>query len=384
MGLKANTKAVEHAKVGRHQIEGTKGLYLNVGEHSARWLFRYHRPDGRPNETGIGSCRDVTLKQAIERAHRLRQHVLQGGDPVVEKRERHHRAKVDGLTVRTVLDRYASDLSLRPSTRTVVAMIERHAGALLDLPIASVTVALVKDAIDPVQQTTPKMAVRVRAGLNALWSYAIASELTDRNPCDPMVWRHLATRPRTIPHRMLPPREVPALFARLTARDGSVSAALAYLILVAARTTEVLGLRWQEVDLDQRMVTIAGSRMKSGREHRYPISDPASAILMTMRDRHGADGYVFKADHGGQLSSRCLHCLLQRQLFVPFSVHGFRAAFSSWAHETTDHPHELIELALAHSEGRGNAVARAYNRADMVERRRALMADWGAFVIGGR
>jgi integrase len=232
---------------------------------------------------------------------------------------------------------------------------------------------------------TPKTGSRTRAALSALFEYGMAHDLCATNPAAKTLMSKLMPKPpKSTPYRMMPPAEVPKLFATLTAMGTTSSLALAYLILVAGRTAEVMGLHSSEIDLDKRLVVIPGTRMKAGVEHRYPISDPALAILNEMRRRHVAEGYVFRARHGGRPGNRNLETLLHRKLDVPYSVHGFRASFSSWAHAETDHPHELIELALAHTEGRGNAVARSYNRSDALERRRQLMADWAAFVASGR
>ena len=111
MGLKANMKAVEHAEVGRHSIEGVTGLYLHVGDKGARWLFRYHRPDRRPNETGLGSLADVSLKEAVERAHDLRKLVRSGVDPIALKREQRQRQTTDGKTLRDALTMYGEEFT---------------------------------------------------------------------------------------------------------------------------------------------------------------------------------------------------------------------------------------------------------------------------------
>jgi integrase len=384
MGIKQNVKSVAAASVGRHQIEGVKGLYLAVGEGgSRRWLYRYARPgSGKPNETGLGSLDDVSLAEATGEAQRLRALVRNGIDPIAAKREQKRKDKVDGKTMFHALDAYAKEFASKPGVGEVRRLIERHCATLLPLAVANIDTIAVKNSLVAVQASHPKTAARTRAALSVVFNYCKANGLrTADDPASQATFKFLAPPPpKSIPHRMLPPHELPGFYRQLILRDSNVSLGLAFLILVAGRTSEILGLTWNEVDFDQRMIMIPGARMKARAEHRIPISDAAHAILTTMRGRGGDDGYVFKAPHGGRLSNRVFEGMLHRAFRLPVSAHGFRASFSSWAHAETDCPHELIELALAHLEGRGNQVARAYNRTDAVERRRGLMQQWGEFV----
>jgi integrase len=389
--IKANDLAIRAAKVGRHQVADknglTQGLYLNVNANgSRRFLWRYVSPlTNKPNEAGLGSYPQTTLAAAKEKVIEWRALVRDGIDPIADKRAKKLEVKTNGKTLRDVLGLYAEEFKAHAGAREAVKLIERHAATLLTRPANDdIAPSEVKTALAGVIAATPKTAARTRAALSALFEYAIANDYrTARDPAAKAIFRKLMPPPpKSTPYRMMPPADVPELFKTLTATGSASSLALAYLILVAGRTSEVIGLHSGEIDLDKRLVVIPGSRMKAGVEHRYPISDPALAILTEMRVRCGSDGYVFRAGHGGRSSNRLLESLLHRKLNLPYSVHGFRASFSSWAHAETDHPHELIELALAHTEGRGNAVARSYNRSDALERRRQLMADWGAFVAG--
>ena len=179
----------------------------------------------------------------------------------------------------------------------------------------------------------------------------------------------------------MPPHEVPEFYRRLLVKDSTTSLCLAFLILNAMRGCEVLGLKWSDIDAAKGMIVFPATRMKARREHKIPFSREAQAILTTMRARFPSTEFVFPASHGGQLSSRVLDGMLRKRMGQSYSVHGFRASFSTWANNVMENPppHEIIEQALAHVEGRGNAVARAYNRGDAVERRRPLMNEWGSF-----
>jgi integrase len=388
--LKNNVKSIEAAPLGRHGIEAKDvvGLCLSVtktkGGISRRFILRYwrhHRGKRRPNEISLGVYgRDIDLKGATEKARALRHEMKSSGiDPATARRQRP--TNVGAATFADVLAMYAKAFAVAPGIKARVALIERHAKGLLALPTAEITPLVVRDALAVVLASHSKTAARARGALSNVFGFAVAHGLRNDNPCDAAIWKHLAPPPpKTIPHRMMPYAEVPALYRRLVAKDTTVSLGLALLILVAGRTSEILGLRWSEVDLDQRMIVIPASRMKARAEHRTPIAAPALAILNTMRDRRGSDGYVFKADHGGRFSDRVFEATLHRGFGLPYSVHGLRASFSTWANQTQPFAFEDIEACLAHRVG--SAVSRAYDRADRLQKRRVILEAWSDFVVG--
>jgi integrase len=172
-------------------------------------------------------------------------------------------------------------------------------------------------------------------------------------------------------HAALPYAELPEFVAELRQRDGIAARALEFLILTAARSGEVLGATWAEVDLEGRLWTVPGSRMKAGREHRVPLSDDAISVLAALPGEQS--GRVFPI--GALMMGRVLGQLRKGQ-----TVHGMRAAFSTWAAEQTGFPHELVELALAHTVG--SVVERAYRRGDQFAKRRQLSEAWARFCSG--
>jgi integrase len=174
--------------------------------------------------------------------------------------------------------------------------------------------------------------------------------------------------------------EVPGFIARLRQKQAIAARALEFLILTAARSVEVLGMLWVEVDLRNRVRTIPGSRMKNGREHRVPLSDRAVAILGDLE--HMPDNpHVFPGIKRGKgLSPRALITTLERMqdgVTESVTVHGFRSSFRTWAAERTNYPRELCEVALAHTVG--DETERAYQRGDLLDKRRRLMDQWSAF-----
>jgi integrase len=175
----------------------------------------------------------------------------------------------------------------------------------------------------------------------------------------------------------MPFDEVPVFVAALRGRKGVAARALEFLILTAARSGEVLGTRWDEIDLDARLWTLPATRMKAAREHRVPLSTRAVEILREMEQNRFSE-FVFPGVKSGRsLSVRAFPLLLQR-MKVDVTVHGFRSAFRDWAGERTSFPREVAEAALAHLVG--DAVERAYRRGDALEKRRQLMNAWAGFL----
>jgi integrase len=176
-------------------------------------------------------------------------------------------------------------------------------------------------------------------------------------------------------HAALPVAEVGAFMKRLRQADGMGARALEFTILTAARSGEVRGATWAEIDLDAALWTVPGARMKAGQQHRVPLSDAAVSLLRALPRLEGMD-LIFPAPRGGQLSDMTLTAALRRMV-VPAVPHGFRSTFRDWAGEHTAYPNEVCEMALAHTIG--NKAEAAYRRGDMFEKRRRMMADWAAF-----
>jgi len=204
---------------------------------------------------------------------------------------------------------------------------------------------------------------------------------------NPARWRehldHLLPSPAKVHrpdhHPAMPYQDVPEFIARLGVRTDIASKALAFAILTAARTGEVLGAQWPEMDLEARIWTIPADRMKAGREHRVPLSEPAMATLREMAAIR-VNNFVFPsldARSRGPLSNMAMSMVLRRMGHGDITVHGFRSAFRDWCGEETSFPREICEAALAHAiESRTEA---AYRRGDALGRRRALMDAWAAY-----
>ncbi len=254
-----------------------------------------------------------------------------------------------------------------------------------DMPLPAIDTAAVVAVLSPIWTKKPETASRVRGRIESVLAWGIAQGL--RPGPNPATWRkHLD---RLLPprarlgavrhHPALPYAELPAFMAELVTREGVSALALRFLILTAARTGEVIGARWTEIDASNGLWTIPGARMKAGRDHRVPLSREALDVLEQAPRVHGCP-FVFPGAVDGRPLSNMALLEMMRELRPGYVPHGFRATFKSWATETTTHAREAIELALAHRVG--DAVERAYLRGDLFGKRRALMDDWGEFACG--
>jgi integrase len=181
-------------------------------------------------------------------------------------------------------------------------------------------------------------------------------------------------------HKAYPFAELPAFMGDLRKRDSMSARALEFAILTAARTGEVIGATWEEIDLKAKTWTVPAERMKAGQEHVVPLCDRAVAILTSVRTDNvpTSGGFIF--GNGKPLSNMAMSELLKGMSGNGYTVHGFRSAFKDWAMDRTDHPEWLSELALAHTIK--NKVEAAYRRGNALDKRRPLMAEWCRYCGG--
>ena len=235
--------------------------------------------------------------------------------------------------------------------------------------------------LEPLWKTKTETATRLRGRIEQVLDWATARG--HRDGLNSARWRgHLdkmLARPskvaRVVHRAALPVAEVGSFMAALREADGVGARALEFAILTAARSGEVRGASWSEIDLDTATWTIPGERMKMGREHRVPLSGPAVKLLRALTRVAGSD-LVFPAPRGGQLSDMTLTAVLRR-MKIPAVPHGFRSTFRDWASERTNYPRDAAEMALAHAIG--DKVEAAYRRGDLFDKRRRMMADWATF-----
>ena len=368
-----------------------KGLYLRIGPTGSKsWVYRY-QADGQRHDLGLGPYPDISLAAARERATAQRRLRLEGQDPLLTRRTTRHRTRLEeakAITFKEAAEQYirSHQAGWRNAAHAAQwpASLSNYAYPIIgDLPVAAIDTALALRVLEPIWTEKPETASRVRGRIEAVLDWATAREY--RQGENPARWRgHLenllpkaAKVKRVEHHAALPYSEIGAFMAELRQHGGSTTLALEFLILTAARTGEVVGSRWEEIDFADRLWTIPASRIKAGREHRVPLSDAAMAVLDRMQQvRRGA--YVFPGrDSNAPVNSAGLFHSLRRLSWSDLTVHGFRSTFSTWAAERTAYPYEVREMALAHTVG--NAVERAYQRSDLYDRRRRLMDDWARY-----
>jgi integrase len=261
-----------------------------------------------------------------------------------------------------------------------------YAEPLRAKPVDKIETADVLAVLQPIWQAKPETASRLRGRIERILNAAKAKGY--RTGENPAAWRgHLETllpKPSRLSrghHAAMRYQDVPAFVAKLRERAAVAGLALEFAILTAARSGEILGARWFEIDLDAEVWTIPTERMKAAREHRVPLSDPALAILRKVNEAKVSD-YVFPGQRSGKpLSVMALEMMLRRMGIENATVHGFRSAFRDWAGNETHFPRELAEHALAHLIG--DKAEQAYRRSDALARRRELMDAWARHCEGG-
>jgi integrase len=379
------------------------GLILEVGDRgSASWLLRWER-HGKEHWHGLGSYADVSLDEAREEARQKRRAIRKDGinpietkcaeraaEQVARARTRtfgecataYFEAHLPTWTHRAHATQWSSTMLGRTLTGEAVAV--DYCKALRHVPVAALDVPLVLSVIQPVWHDKPETASRIRNRIESVVDWATAAGLRPVEAGNPAA---LKTLGKLLPkrskgdkahHAAMPYRDVPALVAKLRERRGSDVAALLFLILTTARSGEVLGAKWSEVDFDAALWTVPASRMKAGKEHRQPLSQAALDLLRSLPTEHGSD-FLFIGSRAGQpLTDGALLKLLRSKLGVEAATaHGMRSCFSDWAHERSGASNIAIELSLAHSVG--TQVEQSYRRTDLLKQRARLMERWGSF-----
>ena len=354
------------------------GLYLQVGEGGTKsWVFRFMLA-GRAREMGLGPLHTVSLADARKRALEARQMRLQAAraeqarvvtfddaaEQYVAGHERGWRNAKHGAQWRSTLKAYASP----------------HFGGL---NVAEIDTALVAKCLEAIWGTKTETASRVRGRIESVLDWAATRGLrTGENPAR---WKgHLEnilpkrSKVRRVKHHpALRYADIAALLQVVRRQEGIASRALEFLVLTATRTSEVLGARWAEFDLDAAVWAIPADRIKAGREHRVPLSLRVLELLSEMQETQRSELVFPAADASKSLSNMALLAVLRRIQRDDLTVHGFRSTFRDWAAEQTNYAREVAEQALAHAIG--DKVEAAYRRGDLFEKRRRMMAEWARF-----
>ena len=362
------------------------GLYLRVPkEGTRRWLFVYTR-NGKRREIGLGVVdgpKAVPLKKARDQARAYQAALAAGEDPWTDKKKAKAAAKIPtfGEFADAFIEEQAQGFRNAKHVAQWKMTMKAYARRLRGMQVDRIETSDVLAVLRPIWSEKPETAKRTQGRIERILDAAKAQGLrTGENPAR---WRgHLdMLLPRQSKlsrghHKALPYAELPLFMARLRTSQSFSAYALEFLILTAARTGEVTGARWREIDLKQAIWTVPADRMKAGREHRVPLSDRALEILRLVEElRTTPDDFVFPgATQGKGLSQMAMAMMLRQCGRGDVTVHGFRSAFRDWAAEETSTPREIAEAALAHAVG--DATERAYRRGDALAKRRVLMDQW--------
>jgi integrase len=262
--------------------------------------------------------------------------------------------------------------------------LNNYAGPVFgSLPVQEVDLTLVMKALEPIWRTKSETASRLRGRIEAVLDWATVRGY--RKGENPARWRgHLdkllparAKIQKVQHHPALPYDELADFMEALRGVDGIAARALEFLILTAARTGEIIGAQWDEVDLEGKIWIVPGERMKAGREHRVPLSRATLVILKQMNETRESDFVFAGGKKGMPLSNMAMLAVLKRMGRDDVTAHGFRSTFRDWAAECTDFRSEVVEMALAHTIE--NKVEAAYRRGDLFQKRRQLMEAWARF-----
>jgi integrase len=385
---------------GRHL--DARGMYLVINSPTNAYWEKRYQFDGREHHHGLGSARVFSLTEARERSRRASQLIADGRDPLVAKREA-KAARIAAAAAAVTFGKCAEDFyrDRAPTWRHLKHAAQWRASVLgltlagkpatpdyckplRPLPVAQIDVPLVLSVLRPRWHEAPEALNRVRGRIEAVIDFAVASGYR-QGGSNPASWailgKVLPARGKVDPvenYAAVPYAELPGFMAELRKREGVAARALEFLTCTAARSVEVLRATAREIDFDNAVWTVPPGRMKAGKEHKVPLSERAIELLRGLyREGDGNDGFLFIGPQAGEPLSETALRALMRRMGRTETVHGMRAAFSTWAHETTGYPSHVVEKSLAHAVG--SAVERAYRRGDLFDKRRRLMADWAKF-----
>ncbi|HSF93884.1 MAG TPA: integrase arm-type DNA-binding domain-containing protein [Thermohalobaculum sp.] len=386
---KLTAKKVEALKQPGHYVDGD-GLALVIGRRGGKsWVLRT-MVRGKRRDIGLGGISWVSLAEAREKAGAARKVAREGGDPIAARQATLECPTFEEAARKVHGEQIVGTAKNEKHRAQWINTLRDYAFPLIgSKQVRDVAQADVLAVLAPIWTEKPETARRVRQRIRTVLNWArTAGHFEGVNPVEGVEKGLAKQKDRVTHHAAMPWAEVPRFLPELG--DSIAAQALHFLILTAARTGEVIGARWSEIDYDERLWTIPAERMKAQREHRVPLTEEALAVLERVR---GLDpDFVFPGQRRGKgLSNMAMTQLMRRLGRGDVTVHGFRSSFRDWAEEKGGLPREIAELSLAHEVG--NATERAYRRSDLLGKHRTLMERWARFCcpasadviqIGGR
>jgi integrase len=367
-----------------------EGLWLQVSKWKTKsWVLRYW-VDGKERQFGLGPISLVSLADARERAREARRKLLDNIDPIQHRREQRTARRLEeakAMTFGQCVDAYIKAHTAEwtnpiHAKQWQSTLTDDYCKPVLNLPVKNIDTDLVLKVITPQWNKRTVTAKRVLGRIERVLAWATSHGL--RTGDNPARWRGhlketLAAPTKIAPvknHPALPYNDLPGFLEELRGRRAITARAMEFAILTAARTGEVIGARWNEIDVDGKLWVIPAERMKAGKEHRVPLSDQAIKLLKDLPRERG-NPFVFPGSKpkSGLMVTAMLQML--RVMRPGITVHGFRSSFRDWCRERTNYPREIVELALAHVNK--DKTEAAYARGAAVEKRRKLMQAWGGY-----
>jgi integrase len=367
-----------------------RGLYLQVTPTGVRsWILRFER-NGRERAMGLGPLHTFDLEEARELARKARQELRLGHDPIDSRKAAKQKQKLEQAKTKTFAECADEYFAFHEGKWNNAKWRSQFKNTMRDfvlpkigkLSIAAIDTGLVLQCVEEIWRTKTPTAARVRQRLAAVLDWATVRNY--RSGENPARWdghlQHILPAKgalvKTKHHAALPFTQVHDCVSQLRQRNGIPARALEFLILTAARTSEVTGALWSEIDFQNKTWTIPAARMKAKKDHRIPLSDRAIVILQKLPR---LNDFIFAGERDGKaMGQDSMDKVLERMGFKDrATVHGFRSTFRDWAAERTTFPNHVVEAALAHQIG--SAVERAYRRGDLFTKRVRLMADWARY-----
>ena len=357
------------------------GLLLVIQPSGGKsWVCRVQK-NGTRRDFGLGSVSKVSLATARERAREIRTWVELGLDPIFERRKvrgiptfRQASARVIAANSKT----WRNEKHEKQWLQTLETYVFPQIG---DLQVHEITGPMIRNLLSDIWLSKPETARRVRQRIGTVLDWAYASGYRETEAPMRAITKGLPRQPKQDGHfAAMPYTKVSAFMVKLTERESFSRLALRFAILTAVRSGEVRGAVWEEFDLGEKLWTIPATRMKASREHVIPLSAPALAILERCLElRIGSRSFVFPGARGDAPMSDMTLTKLLREMKEDVTVHGFRSTFRDWVSEETNHPGEIAEAALAHRVK--DKTEAAYRRGNLLEKRRKLMDEWGAYCL---
>jgi integrase len=396
MGRKATERGAlwvsKLSKPGMHFVGGVDGLAIQVLQSGARtWILRV-MVGGKRRDMGLGGYPAVTLAGAREAARIARDKIRNGVDPVEEGRALRSALAATRASAMTFEQCAAAYIAVKESEWANAKHGQQWRNTLETYAFPVVGKLLVRDVVqahvlrilEPLWATKTETATRLRGRIESVLDWATVRGYREGD--NPARWKGHLDKLLAMPGKIkkvehlaaLPFVDMGAFWASLRKQEGMGSLALQFAILTAARSGEVRGASWNEIDLTEKFWKIPAQRMKMKREHKVPLSDEAVKLIEALPHIAGSD-LVFPNSKGTALSDMTLTAVIRRMgQGGRVTPHGFRSTFRDWASERTNYPRDVCEMALAHAIG--DKVEAAYRRGDLMEKRTRLMTDWAKFI----